>query len=82
MLLDLAFLADGNTAILTAKERRMMGTRVQMAICKDCQKEKYDNEFWIVLEWMDKEELIRHIQGTVCPNCGGSNWSLTDYSMI
>jgi len=66
-----------------------MGTRQGMAICKDCRKNKKaisdsydDGEFWIVLEWMDKEKLIDHIKETECPICGGNNWYLTDSSQI
>ena len=62
-----------------------MGTRQGIAICKDCEETKKGidaGEFPITLEWMNKEELIKHIQQTHCPQCSGDNWELTDASEI
>ena len=66
-----------------------MGTRVQLAVCSVCEKAgiqqgKYNDpgEFWIKLEWMTKEQLLKHLQDTHCPICAGDDWTLTDCSEI
>lgn len=75
-------------------EVRTIGRRVQAARCHDCPEpsdeegeygdigELDSNQFWIKMEWMDKQELIEHIEDTVCPDCGSDNWELTDRSTI
>ena len=59
-----------------------MGTRKIIACCKDCEKADRCGEFPIVFEWLDKKELIKHIEDTHCPDCGSDDWHLTDESEI
>lgn len=58
-----------------------------MAECADCDKDEVgdlgeadSDQFWIKMEHMPKNELIKHIADTECPNCGSDHWKLTDVS--
>ncbi len=41
-------------------------------------KSAFDGEFYIVMEYMSKEELLQHIKEQVCPRCGLADWKLSD----
>lgn len=62
------------------KERRIMSELCNIAVCRDCENNPnvQDPEFCIVLEYLNKEEIIKKIKETKCPECGSENWVLTD----
>jgi hypothetical protein len=38
----------------------------------------YAGGFTIVMEHARREQLVRHIEDTVCPFCGSRDWHLSD----
>ena len=70
-----------------------MSQQVLIAQCSDCEnkyaetsKDKNDpygddnSSFGLVLEWKNKNEILKEIAKTKCPKCGSENWYLTDIS--
>lgn len=51
----------------------MVGTSVNWACCKQCEK-----TFGIVLEWKSRKSAIEEIKKTKCPECKSENWYFTD----
>lgn len=67
-----------------------MGRRLHGFNCHDCKDEHgwghpQDDgpPAWVEkMEWMDKDELLEHIESIECPYCGSDDWEITDYSAI
>ncbi len=50
-----------------------MGTSINGTRCDNC-----GEEFSVVLEWLYKEDAVKEIEKTMCPNCESDNWYFTD----
>ena len=37
-----------------------------------------DEEFGLVIEWLNKQEILKKVSETKCPTCGSEDWYLTD----
>jgi len=50
-----------------------MSTSALVAVCEVCQE-----EFAIVLEYLSRDEAMKTIQNTYCPECDSFQWHFTD----
>lgn len=70
-----------------------MSQQCLIAKCHECQKRYaesspdknnpfFDDEssFCLVLEWKNKDEIIKTVSEQKCPKCGSEDWYLTDAS--